>query len=44
MIQKCAVKKVIDEGKPSVDIQKLESDIMKVQADVDITRNFFKRL
>jgi hypothetical protein len=44
IIQKGAVKKAIDEGKPSVDVQKIESDIMKVQAEVDVARNFFKRL
>jgi hypothetical protein len=42
IIQKGAVKKAIDEGKPSEDIQKLENEIMKVQADVDITRKFLK--
>jgi hypothetical protein len=42
MIQKGAVKKAIDEGKPSVNVQKLESDIMKVQADVDIARKFLR--
>jgi hypothetical protein len=35
IIQKGAVIKAIDEGKPSVDVQKIESDIMKVQAEVD---------
>jgi hypothetical protein len=42
VIQKGAVKKAIDEGKPSVNVQKIESDIMKVQAEVDITRKFLR--
>jgi hypothetical protein len=42
VIQKEAVKKAIDDGKPSVDVQKIESDIMKIQAEVDITRNFLR--
>jgi hypothetical protein len=40
VIQKGAVKKAIDEGKPSVDVQKIESDIMKIQSEVDIARIF----
>jgi hypothetical protein len=42
VIQKGAVKKAIDEGKPSVDVQKIESDIMKVQAEVDVARKFLR--
>jgi hypothetical protein len=42
MIQKGAVRKAIDEGKPSVDVQKLESEIMKVHTDVDIIRKFLR--
>jgi hypothetical protein len=42
MIQKGAIKKAIEEGKPSVNIQKLESEIMKVQADVEIIRKFLR--
>jgi hypothetical protein len=42
VIEKGAVKKAIDGGKPSVDVQKIESDIMKVQAEVDFTRIFLR--
>jgi hypothetical protein len=42
IIQKGAVKKAIGERKPSVDVQKIESDIMKIQAEVDITRKFLR--
>jgi hypothetical protein len=41
-IEKGAVKKAIDEGKASVDVQKIESDILKVQADVEIARKFLR--
>jgi hypothetical protein len=40
MIQKGAVKKATDEGKQSVAVQKLESDIMRVQTEVEIARFF----
>jgi hypothetical protein len=36
------VKKAIDEGKPSVDVQKIENDIMKVQAEIDVARIFLR--
>jgi hypothetical protein len=42
MIEKGAVKKAIEEGKPSVDVQQIEKDIMKVQAEADIMRNFLR--
>jgi hypothetical protein len=42
IVQNEAVKKSIDEGKPSVDVQKLESEIMKVQTNVDFIRKFIK--
>jgi hypothetical protein len=42
VIEKGAVKKAIDKGKPSVDVQQLEKDIMKVQAEVDVMRKFLR--
>jgi hypothetical protein len=42
MIQKGSIKKAIDERKQSVDVQKLESEIMNVQAEVDIVRKFLR--
>jgi CRISPR/Cas system-associated exonuclease Cas4 (RecB family) len=41
-IEKGAVKKATDEGKPSVDVQKIESDILKVQADIEVARKFLR--
>jgi hypothetical protein len=42
VIQKGAVKKAIDKGKPNVDVQRIESDKIKVQAEVDVTRKFLR--